>query len=864
LAAQPPTVWKKILKIALWTAVSFAALSVIALGAAAILVPKYFPPAKIKRMVTDQLAAKLHRTIKVKDVSFNVWKGFKITGVSMSNRAGWTNRPFLAADEILASYHLYPILWGSIQLGEIRLEKPVLLVERKGPTDYNFTDMMGASTAPAAAPTASGSSSGGATRILQMLSIGQVTLHQARVTYIDYLSKPTLQVDLPGMDFTVKHISLSGGKSTFQLVTPMVYGGTTYKFDVSGSYKFNYGNQTLRGLEARGAFNDIQFSVAGDADKVVDDFSPAMKGEANLDLAQAWKLLPKAFGPPPKDLSITGPFHMPFTVGGSLKKGLAFDGTADLTGADLAFGDKFKKAKGVPCSLDFKTLTGNDWFKMTDFQAVLGDWALKGSLDLTGLEAYPGDPKAHPAFAFTAASKSLPLKALGSLSPMLKDFTFTGDLGVDLAISASLRNPSSGSLRGGIEFRGLNAVHPKEPKFLEDLTGRVALTDTSILVPDTKFKLMGAPCDFTFSMTRFHVGELVNFGKCNAFITSNFQCASDIDLEKVMAAFPSGPKAGPGPAPATAPPGPPPDLRPNVSPGLTVNAKAHFAGFKYRKIRFAPEDAVLTLSKRVLKFSGAMGGFSGSCAAAFTLDMNKFPHAYAYSLKMANVSAQTAFNDTVDSFVTKNPENYKDKVAGVMTLLNTGGGSLDAAPAKSFHGQGPVTLTGVKFQALAMLGGISEALKNKESAIKMDLLEGTIAIADSKVTLNLKSQGASGKMRIAGSVGFDGQYAPELRIENDIPKDSLDSSAVFAKLPESTRSRVDLNRAADAQGFVPVDFKLTGSVASNPGLKAMDPTRLVKNVAASYTKQVQQKAGAAVQKALGGDVGNKLKKLFGQ
>jgi hypothetical protein len=195
---------------------------------------------------------------------------------------------------------------------------------------------------------------------------------------------------------------------------------------------------------------------------------------------------------------------------------------------------------------------------------------------------------------------------------------------------------------------------------------------------------------------------------------------------------------------------------------------------------------------------------------------------------------------------------------------------LDAAPEKSLRGTGPVLVTGVRVQGLAMLGGLFKNLKQAKSEMKMDRLEGTVAFMDGKAVLDLKSEGETGRTRVKGSVGFDGVYAPEMRVENDVKKEALDVDAYFGSLPESLRKKLDINRAADAQGYVPVDFKLTGPASEVPGAKALDLARLTKNVTSSYTKGVLEKvtgkSGAVsttVQKA-GEALGGKLKGLFGK
>jgi len=863
--------WKKSLKIALWAAGAFVVIVAVAVLIASIVIPKKYPPEKIKQMITEQLSAKINRKIVLKDAQFNLFSGFRLTGLSVSNRAGWTDKPFLAADDISIGYRLFPLLWLQLELGEIKLEKPVILIERKGPTDYNFSDLMGgasavATTSAAATTTTTSSTTNAAvSRALALFSVAQVTIHQGQITYIDYLSKPTMEVKIPGADLTIKNISLSGSKTTFDLKAPIVYGGTTYAFNAKGSERFDWSNQTLKNLKVDGEFQGIKFSLTGDAAKVVDDFSPKMSGEATLDLTKVASLMPKSMGALPKDLSMTGSFTFPFTVGGSLKNGFTFDGSADLTSAELAFGNAFKKAKGVTTKADFKAVIGTDYYKVSSFNATLAGWNVKGSAAMTGVEAYPGDPKANPAFAVSISAPSLPLKELTALSPMLKDFTLTGEMGVDVAYSGSTKKPASGTLRGGLDFKSLGVTGPKNLAILGDMTGRMTMTDTSIDLPTMKFKLMGTPASCDFKMSRFHASELMDFAKCNALIAFNFD-ASDVDLEKIMTSM--GVTMGGAKTATTqtaAVKSAPMDLRNVVSSGLQVNGRMTVKSFFYRKLKLENATANITLAKKQFKTAASVAGFSGKASAVMTADLNKAPLSYGYDLSLLGVSAQSAINDGVDSFVTKNPENYKDKVTGTMDFKFAGSGLMDAEPAKSLKGNGTFKISGAKVQGLAMLGGVMDSLKDSPKAVKMDTLDGTLAVADSKVSVTANSSGEFEKIRVNGAVGFDGNYAPEMRVETDIKKDQLDSKKVFSFLPASLQSRIDVNRAADAQGYVPVDFKFTGAVASAPGLKALDPTRLTKNVTSSYTKAITNKVTEKLGDKTGKSteaVGNALKGLF--
>jgi|GEM_PF-5584613 len=157
MAKQP---MNKFVKLILWAVGLFAGAFVLLLIAAAIIIPIVLPPAKLKALATDKLTTALHHKVSIGDVRFNVLSGFAVKNLVVANRAGWDSRPLVAAKDISISYHLFPLLWGQVSLGEIRLNNPDILVEHRNPNQFNFSDMTGntqaqAASAPAPAPKAS-------------------------------------------------------------------------------------------------------------------------------------------------------------------------------------------------------------------------------------------------------------------------------------------------------------------------------------------------------------------------------------------------------------------------------------------------------------------------------------------------------------------------------------------------------------------------------------------------------------------------------------------------------------------------------------------------------------------------------------
>src|SRR5258708_19067164 len=105
------------------------------------------PPEKMKSLATQQLSEILKHKVTVGNVVFNMLTGFKISDLKIRKRAGWADTPMVLAKDISISYHLYELAMGyfagEISLGDIRLDQPQILVERRGLGQFNFSDMTG-------------------------------------------------------------------------------------------------------------------------------------------------------------------------------------------------------------------------------------------------------------------------------------------------------------------------------------------------------------------------------------------------------------------------------------------------------------------------------------------------------------------------------------------------------------------------------------------------------------------------------------------------------------------------------------------------------------------------------------------------
>ncbi|MGH7739122.1 MAG: AsmA family protein, partial [bacterium] len=249
---------RKFFKFILITGGAVAALFILLLAAAAIIIPAKYPPAKLKAMATDQLSKTLKRKVSIGNIHFNIFSGFEITQLAVSNRPGWAPGDFLKAGKISISYHLFPLLWGQVSLGQIELKDFQVLVERRGLNDFNFSDMADSSASAAkpkgmpqkktkarrraalptegtqtastgfffASPVWAGETTTAAAKPSKkplLISVDSVRIQQGKMTYVDETVSPAQRSELKDLNLTVKNISMVGGKTTFELDAPISY-----------------------------------------------------------------------------------------------------------------------------------------------------------------------------------------------------------------------------------------------------------------------------------------------------------------------------------------------------------------------------------------------------------------------------------------------------------------------------------------------------------------------------------------------------------------------------------------------------------------------------------------------------------------
>jgi len=88
-------------------------------------VPLWFPVDKVKDIMTEQMSEKTGRKIEIKSLKFNVFTGFELHDVSISeNKRYKTTKPFLKTGMIVLKYNLFALLKKTLLIHDFQIVSP--------------------------------------------------------------------------------------------------------------------------------------------------------------------------------------------------------------------------------------------------------------------------------------------------------------------------------------------------------------------------------------------------------------------------------------------------------------------------------------------------------------------------------------------------------------------------------------------------------------------------------------------------------------------------------------------------------------------------------------------------------------------
>lgn len=108
-----------------------------------ILLHFFLPLNAIKDYAAIKLSEQLHHDVKISGISFNIFSGIKLKGVTIANAKGFSKDPMVSADTLELKYVFWPLFRGKVIIPEINFVKPEILIEKDRNGNFNFGDMLG-------------------------------------------------------------------------------------------------------------------------------------------------------------------------------------------------------------------------------------------------------------------------------------------------------------------------------------------------------------------------------------------------------------------------------------------------------------------------------------------------------------------------------------------------------------------------------------------------------------------------------------------------------------------------------------------------------------------------------------------------
>ncbi|MFH1618223.1 MAG: AsmA family protein [Candidatus Margulisiibacteriota bacterium] len=348
-----------------WAGIAAGGL-IVFFAALTILMSMLLPLDKIKDFAASKISQMVDREVKIEGVSFNIFKGIKLNGVTVGNNKYFSKDPFITIKAIDLQYAFWPLFQKKIIVHQIILEKPEILIEKKENNVYNFEDLFDKPKTQAAKSKTMGEKPKSQNQNIDLL-VNNFAIKGGKIVYHDYASGKS---ELKKIDLRVSGITLS-------MIKPM---------DIKLSAVGNYQNKDIPVKfetsfkidlkEDKTKLDRLLLSLAGESitgKAVVEDLSKGPKVKVEIK----------------SDKMALDPLLGIFAVAPAEKKEKAKAKPGQLTASLKKTLDAIPKNLSVDLELDFKN-TSLQGFKIDKIQleGKLKDRVIWLKAD--GLEAYQG------------------------------------------------------------------------------------------------------------------------------------------------------------------------------------------------------------------------------------------------------------------------------------------------------------------------------------------------------------------------------------------------------------------------------------------------------------------------------------------
>ncbi len=800
---------------------------VVLLIGAAVGLKLYFTNERLKAFIVPKIEEATERKVSISNISLSVFPtlAVEIDSLSISNKRGFSDKPFIALDKLVLDVRLAPLFKGNLEITTVVIERPWMLFEvnEEGVTNYSEKKTESKGSGKTLGSGGDAEMKTGAQGYGLLLSNLQIV--DGSIEYIDRKGNSATRIS--GLNQAIRmevaaasgelHIETDGTieKLSYGSVTTPLISDLRIKSTTALLYQVDKDLLTIQ--KGTATVQDIGLEVSGTVASLTGVLVMDMViGSDKVNIADLFSLAPKEYMKKADGLKGTGTAQIKIIIKGPLTDSTNPDmfGNISATNATLQYAQLPKPITNVNIVSDFTRTMKKQEFRMQKFSATLGSNPISGSLTVLNFD----DPSLT-----MVVNASLNLAEVKQYYPLETGTDLTGMLKANVNIAGKVANPQAMKASGTMEFQNVTMKSATSKNPIQNLQG--AITFNNQILEAKKLSMTLGKSDLSLAFWLKNYLSMMSDDKsapkpiANLTLNSNHLYTADIMGEPKQEAGEGKPAsattADPAMKEAKA-------AKPQQSgvplPDVDMDVSATIGTLTMEKFELSNVRGTMRISNGIITMQNlSCNTFDGSIITKGTLNLQQ-PDRPTFDMAMD-------MNGLDGHAMLPNFTSFGKRLFGKLTMNTTMKGTLDdtlGIVPQSLSGQGRVQVENGKLTGVKVNKAVGELLKLPDlEVINFKDWANSFTISDGRFHIkDLKIAALDADYIVNGSQGLDG---------------SLDYSMALL-LPEKTSAKVNVpgfagqavNLFKDESGRVKLDFTVTGT-SDNPKV-ALDTKAVQKKV----------------------------------
>jgi uncharacterized protein involved in outer membrane biogenesis len=478
--------------------VAVLATPLVLLLAAVLFLKFYFTSERLKALILPKLQAAINRDVDVKEIGISILPTFGVSleQLVIANRKGpgFSEQPFISLDEFFLDVKLLPLLGNRLEVNQIILQRPVVLLEVNKKGEENYSN-------PSESAAAGQERKKGLTLEYRQggsLLLSNFEIRDGDFEYVDRQNDRAIR--LKGLDSRV-HVETITEVSEIRTETDMAIGEFSYGAIGNPSIRESNlhikQNSTLEIQENKVTLEkgelevqDLKLGMKGSLSLAPQQHIDLTIGSEDIDLKQALSLVPHDIVKGLEKAQVEGTARFQANINGDLGEGKKPEILLDATLANgkIHYADFPKSVTNINFKAKLLSSRSTSRLDIPDFSARLGNNPIKMNLTLTDFEDPVLDAHVEGIVNLSEVKDFYPLEQGKSLSGVLK-------AKVSVKGKPSRLETLGGS--GALEFQDVAMASTEGPP--SRVNGSVTFSNQAIEAKGLKVKY--GPSDLTLAFT---------------------------------------------------------------------------------------------------------------------------------------------------------------------------------------------------------------------------------------------------------------------------------------------------------------------------------------------------------------------------